>query len=286
MQIGVGDHSVNNLASHVMARAIGVPLFNPSPQPVWGLSSVNAPADDGLVLVDFKLDPAKIPGIYRRLPTENEKNDVHEGVRRHPKIKQQIDQFFQPGGLIQNTCAGPACPCRVSDSATGAWLTGSSAMHRRSPSPGRAGRECRRCSARARPARGPSLGEAGQQRPSAEQAHRLDHAHQKLQTTARDLSCAGEIENDRAGSTFDYRDQQPLGHAGSAIGTQSADDRQYQDAVPQIQERRRQLQDLSVLFFDQHQLLIELGEQLALCAASARACWARSSSSRDFSCAR
>ncbi len=110
MQIGIGDHSVNNLASHVMARAIGVPLFNPSPQPVWGLSSVNAPADDGLVLVDFKLDPAKIPGIYCRLPTESEKNDVHEGVRRHPKIKQQIDQFFQPGGLIQNTCAGPCVP--------------------------------------------------------------------------------------------------------------------------------------------------------------------------------
>jgi hypothetical protein len=110
MQIGIGDHSVNNLASHVVARAVGVPLFDPSPTPIWGLPSVSAPADDALVLVDFKLAPDKIPGIYCRLPTASEKNGVHEGVRRHPKIKQQIDQFFQPTGQIQNTCAGPCVP--------------------------------------------------------------------------------------------------------------------------------------------------------------------------------
>ncbi len=110
MQIGIGDHSVNNLASHIVARAVGVPLFDPSPAPIWGLSTVSAPADDALVLVDFKLDPAKLPGTYCRVPTESEKNNVHEGVRRHPKIKQQIDQFFQPTGQIQNTCAGPCVP--------------------------------------------------------------------------------------------------------------------------------------------------------------------------------
>lgn len=110
MQIGVGDHSVNNLASHLLARAVGVPLFDPSPKPVWGLQPVQAPADDALVLVDFQIDPAKEPGVYCRVPTQEEKNNVHEGVRRHAKIKQQIDQFFQPSGQIQNTCGGPCGP--------------------------------------------------------------------------------------------------------------------------------------------------------------------------------
>ncbi len=110
MQIGIGDHSVNNLASHLVARAAGVPLFDPNPRPIWGLPTVAAPADDALVVVDFKLDPSKEPGVQCRVPTQDEKNNVHEGVRRHPKIKQQIDLFFQPGGLIQNTCAGPCTP--------------------------------------------------------------------------------------------------------------------------------------------------------------------------------
>ncbi len=110
MQIGIGDHSVNNLASHLVARAVGVPLFDPSPKPIWGLPTVSAPADDALVVVDFKLDPAKEPGVLCRVPTQADKNNVHEGVRRHPKIKQQIDLFFSDKGQIENTCAGPCIP--------------------------------------------------------------------------------------------------------------------------------------------------------------------------------
>lgn len=109
-QIGIGDHSVNNLSSHLLTRAVGVPLLDPSPKPIWGLQTVRAPTNDALVVVDFQIDPSKEPGVYCRVPSKEEKNNVHEGVRRHPKIKQQIDQFFQPGGLIQNTCGGPCTP--------------------------------------------------------------------------------------------------------------------------------------------------------------------------------
>jgi len=107
-QIGVGDHSVNNLASHLVARAIGLPLIDPSPVPIWGLDTATAPADDGLVVVDFKL--ATVPGIYCKIPAEADKNDVHEGVRRNVKIKEQLDLFFQPNGQIQQTCDGPCDP--------------------------------------------------------------------------------------------------------------------------------------------------------------------------------
>lgn len=108
MQIGIGDHSVNNLASHLVARATGIPLLDPAPRPIWGLESTTAPADDALVVVDFKL--ATEPGIECKIPTAGEKNDVHEGVRRNVKIKDQLDLFFQPDGQIQNTCDGACDP--------------------------------------------------------------------------------------------------------------------------------------------------------------------------------
>lgn len=108
MQIGIGDHSVNNLASHLTARALGIPLLDPTPRPIYGLESAPMPADDGLVVVDFQL--ATEPGIEARLPTEEEKNGVHEGVRRNARIKQQLDAFFRPDGVIQNLCDGACDP--------------------------------------------------------------------------------------------------------------------------------------------------------------------------------
>ncbi len=108
MQIGIGDHSVNNLASHLMARSVGLPLLDPSPRPIWGLDSVMSPADDALVVVDFKL--ATEPGLICKVPAAAEKNGVHEDVRRNTKIKDQLDLFFQPNGMIQNTCDGPCDP--------------------------------------------------------------------------------------------------------------------------------------------------------------------------------
>jgi hypothetical protein len=108
MQIGIGDHSVNNLASHLVARAAGVPLLEPSPRPIWGLESVQPPTDDALVVVDFKL--ATEPGVYSKLPGEDEKNDVHESVRHNEGIKDQLDAFFRPNGQIENFCQGACDP--------------------------------------------------------------------------------------------------------------------------------------------------------------------------------
>lgn len=108
MQNGIGDHSVNNLATHQLARAIGIPLLTPASPPIWGLPTTGAPADDALVVLDFKL--AKLPGIYNKVPDDSESTDVHEGVRRDPKMKQQLDRFFQKNGTIQDTCTGPCTP--------------------------------------------------------------------------------------------------------------------------------------------------------------------------------
>jgi hypothetical protein len=60
------------------------------------------------LLVDFKLK--QLPGIECRLPTEAERNDVHEGVRRNARVKRQLDAFFRPEGRIEHPCDGPCDP--------------------------------------------------------------------------------------------------------------------------------------------------------------------------------
>lgn len=109
MQMGIGDHSVNNLASHFLARAVGIPLLDPSPRAVFGLEAKAAPMESGLSAVDFKLANPE-PGIECRLPSEAEKNDVHEGVRRNVKMKAQLDAFFQPNGMVEQFCDGVCDP--------------------------------------------------------------------------------------------------------------------------------------------------------------------------------
>ena len=108
LQNGIGDHSVNNLSTHLVARAIGIPLLEGASAPIWGLNTTAGPADDALVMADYKLPT--LPGVYYAVPTDAEKNGVHEDVRQNPKLKAQIDAFFQPNGTITNTCDGVCDP--------------------------------------------------------------------------------------------------------------------------------------------------------------------------------
>ena len=84
-------------------------MLQPSPWEIYGTEKVNAPVDDTAVtVIDFMLD--FIPGIDAKLPTEDEKNDVHESVRHNPGAKMQIDAFLRPGGVIEHFCDGPCDP--------------------------------------------------------------------------------------------------------------------------------------------------------------------------------
>jgi hypothetical protein len=108
-QIGVGDHSVPNLASHLHVRAMGLPLLSPSPVAITGVATVNSPAPgSAMVVVDYQLE--EVPGIFATVPSEAEKNGVHEDVRRNPAIKAQLDAFFRPDSAIENFCDGPCDP--------------------------------------------------------------------------------------------------------------------------------------------------------------------------------
>lgn len=108
MQNAIGDHLVNHLSTHLVARAAGIPLLEGASDPVWGLDTVAGPADDAILFVDYKL--AELPGVYCKLPPDTQEPEVHEEVRRNPKIKAQLDAFCQPDGMITNTCDGKCDP--------------------------------------------------------------------------------------------------------------------------------------------------------------------------------
>ena len=106
MHVGIGDTQVPNLGSHAHARALGLPLLQPSPRTLVGFDSVESP-HDGSAMVEFDFgieEPNAIPEGFV------EDNGVHGEVRRLPAAIQQLDQFFQPNGTIVHTCDGPCDP--------------------------------------------------------------------------------------------------------------------------------------------------------------------------------
>jgi hypothetical protein len=107
MQVGIGDTEVPNLASHLYARVMGVPSLQPAPRPIAGLDEV-APPHEGSALAeyDFGVDP--LPAIRATPPAQE--NPVHEGLRRLDAAHRQIDAFFQPEGLVVQTCDGVCDP--------------------------------------------------------------------------------------------------------------------------------------------------------------------------------
>jgi len=109
-QYGIGDHSVNNLASHVILRAAGIDMLEPSAELPWGVGTVASPAEgSAAVAVDYNLD--QLPGIYADLPASPaDEDNVHELVRRNPKIRDQIDAFFLSDPTIFNFCDGSCNP--------------------------------------------------------------------------------------------------------------------------------------------------------------------------------
>lgn len=105
MQVGVGDPTVPNLASFYQARILGVPLLQPSTMEPFGVPSVQAPVTgSALTLFDFGVP------LNDSAQASLDDNEVHEGVRRTPGSKAQIDQFFRPGGPLIAPCDGACDP--------------------------------------------------------------------------------------------------------------------------------------------------------------------------------
>ena len=115
MHMGLGDHSVNNLASEWLHRTVGAPILAPTPVDIYGMETTEGPVEgSALTVIDFSLEVT--PGIENRLPGDDELNCVHEQIRQEAEIQEQIDVFFKEGRII-HPCDGPCvrtdpCPAR------------------------------------------------------------------------------------------------------------------------------------------------------------------------------
>lgn len=106
MQTGLGDVQVPNVGSWLHARALGLPLLAPAPQPVFGLDEVPAPREgSALAVYDFGIDPhvndeARPPDLG---------NAVHGQLREVAPSLAQLRTFVREGRII-HPCDGP---CRI-----------------------------------------------------------------------------------------------------------------------------------------------------------------------------
>jgi hypothetical protein len=102
--MGIGDSQVPNLGSALHARAMGIPLLEPSPvSPLIGTSSKPFPSDSGFVAYDMGVSPE----FYAVAEPAEDENPVHEGLRRVPEAMEQMSTFINEG-VIENFCDG-AC---------------------------------------------------------------------------------------------------------------------------------------------------------------------------------
>jgi hypothetical protein len=102
MQAGIGDTAVPNVATELHARAIGLPLVTPTPVSIPFLDVAPAPAPSGITIADFGIED-----VARDWAPVTSDTETHEAVRRFDGVRQQMDQFLRPDGLVQDTCAGP-----------------------------------------------------------------------------------------------------------------------------------------------------------------------------------
>lgn len=105
MHAGLSDTQVPNLATHVHARALGLPLLTPAPRPVYGLVGKAGPLPSALVEFDMGYKPLDKLGIGA-----DGGNPVHNGQRGLKASMNQVDQFLRPGGMVVQTCDGVCDP--------------------------------------------------------------------------------------------------------------------------------------------------------------------------------
>jgi hypothetical protein len=102
VQEAIGDAQVPNIATRVLARALGVPGMDLE-QPVWGVTEQAAPLDSAYTQWD--VHPTPLPMDVDLPPASD--NGAHEAIRRLDLLVQQLQSFFKPDGQVVQTCSGP-----------------------------------------------------------------------------------------------------------------------------------------------------------------------------------
>ncbi len=106
LQEAIGDSQVPNMATEILARAIGVKLMTPALYPVSGLPDVTSPASDS-VLNQYRLENYNnpLPPAENMAPPKD--NDVHHAMNFLDNCHLQIAELFFTGDAVQycsDTC--------------------------------------------------------------------------------------------------------------------------------------------------------------------------------------
>jgi hypothetical protein len=105
MIAALGDHQVNTLGAHVMARAIGAKMVSPVVREVFDIDVVDPPhVGSGLVEFDFGNPPDPITNTPPR-----EGQDPHGRAAGVPAAAQLVDHFLRTGA-VGHFCDGVCDP--------------------------------------------------------------------------------------------------------------------------------------------------------------------------------
>lgn len=106
MHVAVGDTSVPNIATHVQARALGLPQLGPAPRPIFGVPEQAGPIDgSALTAWDFGYAQPDLTAV----PNKSE-NPVHNDQRGLAASMAQASAFLRPDGKVTQTCDGVCDP--------------------------------------------------------------------------------------------------------------------------------------------------------------------------------
>ena len=109
LQVSVGDEQVPNFTAASLARAAGLPLVEPSVEPVAGLESVSAPQGPGTsALMQFDPQLGRPPFVNRPSPSGT---GAHDAIRRTDEVMVQVEAYFTDGaeGTLVHPCGDQPC---------------------------------------------------------------------------------------------------------------------------------------------------------------------------------
>jgi hypothetical protein len=101
MQESINDAQVPNIATRVLARAVGAPGLDLEQQ-VFGITAGSAPLPSAYTQWD--VNPMPVPPTVNVPPPSD--NHAHEAIRRIPELEDQLVDFFQPTGQVKSHCSG------------------------------------------------------------------------------------------------------------------------------------------------------------------------------------
>lgn len=109
LQESKDDDQVPNMATRVVARALGLTHLSPVVESVYGLTPKAGPLDSAFVQWSTN-PPVKPPGTNTPAPKPLPEQSAHLKVRTLDTWKKQVLNFLKPQGTVKNFCSGPCDP--------------------------------------------------------------------------------------------------------------------------------------------------------------------------------